>query len=83
MRTKVPAFCLSLLLGAATAAFGGRLSFQEHAAMMDSLSRVHPRARARWLKERGIDDLCHMTFYRSENAGLDFGHSQFRMSSRL
>jgi hypothetical protein len=31
------------LLGAATAAFGGRLSFQEHAAVQESLARVHPR----------------------------------------
>jgi hypothetical protein len=35
-----------LLLFAAAAAFGGRLSLQEHAAVQESLSRVHPRMRA-------------------------------------
>jgi hypothetical protein len=44
-----------LLLGAAVA-FGGRLSFQEHAAEQESLARVHPRMRASWLRERGIED---------------------------
>jgi hypothetical protein len=34
-----------LLLGVAVA-FGGRLSFQEHAAVQESLARVHPRMRA-------------------------------------
>jgi len=34
---------VALLLGAAAVAFGGRLSFQEHAAVQESLSRVHPR----------------------------------------
>jgi len=46
---------LILLLGAAVA-FGGRLSFEEQAAVQESLSRVHPRMRASWLKERGIHD---------------------------
>jgi hypothetical protein len=39
---------LLLLLGATTAAFGGRLSFQEHSAVQESLSRVHPRMQASW-----------------------------------
>jgi hypothetical protein len=34
-----------LLLGAATAALAGRLSFQEHAAVQESLARVDPRIR--------------------------------------
>jgi len=38
-------WCLVLLLGA-TAAFGSRLSFEEHAAVRESLARVHPRMRA-------------------------------------
>jgi|GEM_PF-6906325 len=35
------------LLGATAVALGGRLSFREHAAVQESLSRVHPRMRAR------------------------------------
>jgi hypothetical protein len=35
------------LLAAATAAFAGRLSFEEHAAVQESLSPVHPRIRTR------------------------------------
>jgi hypothetical protein len=34
------------LLGAATAAFGGRLSFQEQAAVQESLARVQQKAKA-------------------------------------
>jgi len=34
------------LLAAATAAFGGRMSFQENAAVQESLARGHPRTRA-------------------------------------
>jgi hypothetical protein len=56
-----------LLLGAATAAFGGRLSFQEHAAVQESLSRVHPRMRASWLRERGIDDPYYTGVGRSDS----------------
>jgi hypothetical protein len=48
-------WCSVLLLGV-TVAFGARLSFQEYHAVQESLSRVHPRMRASWLKERGIDD---------------------------
>jgi hypothetical protein len=44
-----------LLLGT-TLAFGSRLSFQQHAAVQESLARVHPRMRASWLRERGIED---------------------------
>jgi len=58
-----------LLLGAA-AAFGGERYFQEHAAMMDSLSRVHPRMRASWLKERGVDDPYYTTVRKPESTGL-------------
>jgi hypothetical protein len=57
------------LLGAA-AAFGGRLSFQEHAAVQESLSRVHPRMRASWLRAHGLDDSYYTTFRRPESTGL-------------
>jgi len=54
----------------AAVAFGGRLSFQEHAAVQESLARVHPRMRASWLRERGLDDWYYTTFHRPESTGL-------------
>lgn len=48
-------WCSVLLLGA-TMTYGSRLSFQEHAAVQESLARVHPRMRASWLRQHGIDD---------------------------
>jgi hypothetical protein len=45
-------------------------TFQEHAAVQESLSRVHPRMRARWLQERGLDDSYYTTFRRPESTGL-------------
>ncbi|MCX6843466.1 MAG: T9SS type A sorting domain-containing protein [candidate division WOR-3 bacterium] len=59
-----------LLLFAAAVAFGGRLSFQEHAAVQESLSRVHPRMRASWLRAHGLDDSYYTTFRRPESTGL-------------
>jgi hypothetical protein len=56
-----------VLLGV-TVAFGARLSFEEHAAVQESLSRVHPRMRARWLKERGVED-PYYTAVRSSDSG--------------
>jgi len=47
--------CLGLLVTTGVAA-GFPRAFQEQAAVQESLSRVHPRMRARWLRERGIDD---------------------------
>ncbi len=35
-----------VVLCLAAGAYGNRLSFQEHAAVQESLSRVHPRMRA-------------------------------------
>jgi len=46
---------LGLLVTTGVAA-GLPREFKEHAAVQESLSRVHPRMRASWLKERGIDD---------------------------
>ncbi|MCX6843468.1 MAG: T9SS type A sorting domain-containing protein [candidate division WOR-3 bacterium] len=60
---------LLLLFGAAVA-LGRDLSFQEHAAVQESLSRVHPRMRASWLRERGLDDSYYTTFQRPESTGL-------------
>jgi len=46
------------------------MSFQEHVAVQVSLARVHPRMRAGWLRERGLDDSYYTTFHRPESAGL-------------
>jgi len=54
-RTISAFLCLGLLVTTGVAA-GFPRSFQEHAAVQESLSRVHPRMRASWLRERGIDD---------------------------
>ena len=62
--------CYFVLLLGATAAFGSRLSFQEHAVVQESLSRVHPRMRARWLKERGIDDPYYTSVRTDSGSGL-------------
>jgi hypothetical protein len=39
-------------------------------SVRDSLSRVHPRMRASWLKERGLDDSYYTTFRRPDSQGL-------------
>ncbi len=44
------------LLAATGAAADFPRTFQEHAAVQESLARVHPRMRASWLRERGIED---------------------------
>jgi hypothetical protein len=62
-------WCVALLLGA-TVALGNRLPFQEHAAVQESLSRVHPRMRASWLRAHGQDDSYYTTFHRPESTGL-------------
>jgi hypothetical protein len=43
------------------------MSFEEHAVVQESLSRVHPRARASWLRARGLDDSYYTTFHRPES----------------
>jgi hypothetical protein len=55
------------LLAAAAAAFGGRLSFQERAAVQESLARVHPRMRASWLEEHGVEDPYYMAVRRPDS----------------
>jgi hypothetical protein len=59
-----------VLLLASAVALGSGLSFQEHAAVQESLSRVHPRVRASWLREHGLDDSYYTTFQRPESTGL-------------
>ena len=45
-------------------------SFEEYGAVQDSLSGVHPRMRASWLRERGFDDSYYTTFRKPESTGL-------------
>jgi len=57
------------LLGTAVA-FGSRTSFEEHAAVQESLARVHPRMRASWLKERGVEDPYYTSVRTDSGSGL-------------
>ena len=45
-------------------------TYQEQAEVQKSLSRVHPRARASWLRAHGLDDSYYTTFHRPESTGL-------------
>jgi hypothetical protein len=45
-------------------------SVRDEMVLRDSLSRVHPRMRASWLRERGLDDSYYTTFRRPESSGL-------------
>jgi len=83
MKSRFRASVAFVVLCLAAGAFGGRLSFEEHAVVQESLSRVHPRMRASWLRERGLDDSYYTTFHRPASAGLDFDCSESTMSSRL
>ena len=44
--------------------------FGEFRAVQESLSGVHPRMRARWLRERGLDDSYYTTFRKPDSQGL-------------
>jgi hypothetical protein len=68
-RAILVALCLELLVTIGVAA-GLPRTFQEHAAVQESLSRVHPRMRASWLREHGLDDSYYTTFRRPESTGL-------------
>ena len=52
-----------LLLAASAAASDMRTEM----AVRDSLSRVHPRMRASWLREHGLDDSPYTTFHRPDS----------------
>jgi hypothetical protein len=58
---------LSLLLTAASLAAS---PWQDEVVLRDSLSRVHPRMRASWLKEHGLDDSYYTTFRKPDSQGL-------------
>jgi len=61
--------CLGLLAATGVAA-SLPAEFREREVLQESLSRVHPRMRAGWLKERGLDDSYYTTFHRPESSGL-------------
>jgi hypothetical protein len=52
------------LLLAATAGLSAGFDLRQHQALQESLSRVHPRFRAAWLKEHGLDDSYYTTFHK-------------------
>jgi len=62
-------WCILLVFGASVA-LGARLSFDEYHAVQESLSRVHPRMRARWLRERGIEDPYYTSVRTDSGSGL-------------
>jgi hypothetical protein len=66
--SRLVAVLLSAALAAA--AFGREPTFEEYRAVQESLSRVHPRMRASWLRARGLDDSYYTTFHRPESTGL-------------
>ncbi len=62
---------LTGLAALALLATAGELSgWRQERAVMDSLSRVHPRLRASWLQERGLDDSYYTTFRKPDSTGL-------------
>jgi len=61
---------LLLPLLAAATLFARAPSLGEYRAVQESLARVHPRMRASWLRERGLDDSYYTTFHRPESTGL-------------
>jgi hypothetical protein len=61
MRGTTLVLCTTLLLGSVAEAFGGGLSFQEHAAVQESLGNVEPWQRRQWLAERGLHDYYKAT----------------------
>jgi hypothetical protein len=68
MKPRLLALVVLAVLCLAAGALGREPSFEEHAAVQESLSRVHPRMRASWLKERGIED-SYCTCVRRPDSG--------------
>jgi hypothetical protein len=54
---------LTILLLAVTTGLSADFDFRQHQAVQESLSRVHPRFRAEWLRGRGLDDSYYTTFH--------------------
>ena len=56
-----------LMAACCVSALGREPGFAEYRAMQESLSRVHPRMRAGWLCERGLDDSPYATFRKPDS----------------
>jgi hypothetical protein len=56
-----------LMAAACASALGREPAFAEYRAVQESLSRVHPRMRASWLRERGLDDSPYTTFRKPDS----------------
>jgi hypothetical protein len=56
-----------LLISLAGFALSRPLDLSEHRAIQESLSRVHPRFRATWLKEHGVSDPYYSTFRKPDS----------------
>ena len=62
------AILAAVLMAASCAlALGREPGFAEYRAVQESLSRVHPRMRASWLRERGLDDSPYTTFRKPDS----------------
>ncbi len=59
-----------LLLAGLAAASAREPEFNEFRAVQESLSGVHPRMRASWLAERGLDDSYYTTFRKPDSSGI-------------
>ncbi len=59
-----------LVLAAAASTAWPAGDWRQEQAVLDSLSRVHPRFRASWMQERGLDDSYYTTFHKPESTGL-------------
>jgi len=69
-KLRFPASAALVVLCLAAGAFGGRLSFQAHSAVQESLSRMPAKFRAEWLLKRGLDASRYTEYRRPESTGL-------------
>ena len=56
-----------VVVALAAFAFGREPGLAEYRAVQESLSRVHPRMRASWLREHGLDDSPYTTFRKPDS----------------
>jgi hypothetical protein len=54
----------------AAVAFGGRLLFEEHVAVQESLGRMPAKFQAEWLQKRGLDASRYTEYRRPDTTGL-------------
>ena len=70
MKPRVRAVVLLAVICLAAKVLGSRLSFQEHAAVQESLARMPAKFRAEWLIKRGLDASRYTEYRRPESTGL-------------